>query len=142
MVTAQWAPVQQAAFRTHGKCRQNDHNNRNNSSSNYNKGHVRSNLSNFHSKYYNHHWPRSRNNNQIYAVKPFSKELVESLDQVRVVLLGKTLVETLVPTWGPVLVEAEIKEVPPEILEGTVAEALVQALLSLELEEDLAASPD
>lgn len=67
---------------------------------------------------------------------------MESLDQVRVVLLGKTLVETLVPTWGPVLVEAEIKEVPPEILEGTVAEALVQALLSLELEEDLAASPD
>lgn len=40
------------------------------------------------------------------------------------------------------MVEAEIKEVPPEILEGTVAEALVQALLSLELEEDLAASPD
>lgn len=96
-----------------------DHNNSNNSSSNYRKHQCHkinfcNNLSNSHSKHYNNdHWPHNNNSNRLYEVKALSKGLVESLEEVWVVVLGKTLVKTLVPEWGPHLVEAEVKEVPP-----------------------------
>lgn len=99
VVPVQWAPVQQAAFRAHGQCKQRNHDhNCNNSSSNNNKGHFFSSLSKCHSNYHNHHCPRNSNSNRIYAAKAFSNDLMESLEEVRVVLLGQTLVETLVPT--------------------------------------------
>lgn len=56
--------------------------------------------------------------------------------------MGKTVVETSVPTWRPVLAVAEVKEVTSKILEGTAVDALVQPILSVGLEEDVAASED
>lgn len=67
---------------------------------------------------------------------------MESLEEVRVILLGKTVVETSVPTWRPVLAVAEVKEVTSKILEGTAVDALVQPILSVGLEEGVAASED
>lgn len=116
------------------------HNDHNNSSSsnyhkhNYNKAKMCDNLNNCNSN----HWPHLSNNNRIYAIKGFSKGLVEPLWEVWVVLLGKTLAETVALTWGPDLVE----EVRPKILEGTLAVALAQRIVSLEVEEDLAARLD
>lgn len=134
IVVAQWALVQ-AASRDHGK-RKECH-------SSNNKGNPCDQHNNCHRNYYNNHrWPHNSNSNRIYAIKGFSKGFVESLEEVRVVLLGKTLVETLVPARGRVLAVAEVMAVPPKILEGAVTDALVQPILSAVLQEDLAASPD
>lgn len=134
MVVAQWALVQ-AASRDHCK-RKECHNNNN-------KGNPCDHLNNCHHNYYNNQrWPHNSNNNRIYPIKGFSKAFVESLEGTLVLLLGKTLVETLVPTRGPVFAVAEVMAVPPKILEGTMTDALVQPILSAGLQEDLAASPD
>lgn len=63
---------------------------------------------------------------------------MESLEEVRMLVLGKTLAEA----WGQVLAVTEVMEVPPKILEGALTDVLVSLILPGELQEDLAASPD